>query len=67
MNKKNEGNVGKYLMKLHWLALEGIPDEAALASFRRNEGNVGKCAVAWGPGWLFLLCFWVFVLIVLKY
>ena len=27
-------------MRLRWPALEGIHDEAALASFRRNQGNV---------------------------
>ena len=29
-----------------------LPDEAALARWRRNYGNVGKCTLAWSPAWL---------------
>ena len=32
-----------------------------------SEGNVGKCAVAWAPGWLVFWCFWESFLIVLNY
>ena len=56
MRKKKEGERemrdlrAKCLMKLCWSAVEGIPDEAVLVSFRRNEGNAGNGAVSVLPG-----------------
>lgn len=42
----------RILVKLHCLALEETLGEAALASLRRNQANVGFRARGWAPGWL---------------